>query len=179
MSDRPPRGARRTRRLLRGVVKFAVLLLLWTAILGGGTLGYFALTLPDTSQLGVSQRRPTITILAEDGSTLANLGDLFGEPLTLKQMSPFLPQAVIATEDRRFYSHFGIDPIGMMRAAVVDLRARHVVQGGSTITQQLAKILFLTPERSLSRKIRETLLALWLERRLADGQNLQMSPNRG
>jgi penicillin-binding protein 1A len=148
------------------------------AILGGGTLGYFALTLPDTSQLGVSQRRPTITILAEDGSTLANLGDLFGEPLTLKEMSPFLPQAVIATEDRRFYSHFGIDPIGMMRAAMVDLRARHVVQGGSTITQQLAKILFLTPERSLSRKIRETLLALWLERRFGKDQMLEIYLNR-
>jgi penicillin-binding protein 1A len=163
---------------LRGLVKFTVLLVLWVAILGGATLGYFALTLPDTSRLGVSQRRPAITILAEDSSTLANLGDLFGEPLTLKQMSPFLPQAVIATEDRRFYSHFGIDPIGMMRAAVVDLRARHVVQGGSTITQQLAKILFLTPERSLSRKIRETLLALWLERRFAKDQILEIYLNR-
>jgi penicillin-binding protein 1A len=173
-----PRAARRTRRLFRGLLKITVLLLLWTAILGGGTLGYFALTLPDTSQLGVSQRRPTITILAEDGSTLANLGDLFGEPLTLKEMSPFLPQAVIATEDRRFYRHFGIDPIGMMRAAMVDLRARHVVQGGSTITQQLAKILFLTPERSLSRKIRETLLALWLERRFAKDQILEIYLNR-
>jgi penicillin-binding protein 1A len=175
---RRPRGVRRTRRLFRGIVKFAVLLVMWGAILGGGTLGYFALTLPDTSQLGVSQRRPTITILAEDGSALANLGDLFGEPLTLKQMSPFLPQAVIATEDRRFHSHFGIDPIGMMRAAVVDLRARHIVQGGSTITQQLAKILFLTPERSLSRKIRETLLALWLERRFAKDQILEIYLNR-
>ena len=173
-----PRGARRTRRLFRGLVKFVVLLVLWAAILGGSAVGYFALTLPDTSQLGVSQRRPAITILAEDGSALANLGDLFGEPVTLKEMSPFLPRAVIATEDRRFYSHFGIDPIGMMRAAVVDLRARHVVQGGSTITQQLAKILFLTPERSLSRKIRETLLAVWLERRFAKDQILEIYLNR-
>src|SRR5207253_7557713 len=144
----------------------------------GGTIGYFALTLPDTSQLGVSLRRPTVTILAEDGSTLANLGDLFGEPLILKQMSPFLPQAVIATEDRRFYGHFGIDPIGLMRAAIIDLRARHVVQGGSTISQQLAKILFLSPERNLARKIRETLLALWLEHRFAKDQILEIYLNR-
>src|SRR5207253_3349375 len=144
----------------------------------GGTIGYFALTLPDTSQLGVSLRRPTVTILAEDGSTLANLGDLFGEPLTLKQMSPFLPQAVIATEDRRFYGHFGIDPIGLMRAAIIDLRARHVVQGGSTISQQLAKILFLTPERSLGRKVQETLLALWLEHRFSKDQILEIYLNR-
>ena len=175
---RRPRSARRPRRLVRGFFRFTILLLLWAAILGGGTIGYFALTLPDTSQLGTSLRRPTITILAEDGSTLASLGDLFGEPLSLKQMSPFLPQAVIATEDRRFYSHFGIDPIGLVRAAVIDLRARHVVQGGSTISQQLAKILFLTPERSLARKIRETLLALWLEHRFAKDQILEIYLNR-
>jgi len=177
-TPRQSRHRRQPRHLFGRLFKFAFLLLLWTAILGGGALGYFALTLPDTSQLGVSLRRPTITILAEDGTTLANLGDLFGEPLTLKQMSPFLPQAVIATEDRRFYSHFGVDPIGLLRAAAVDLRARHVVQGGSTISQQLAKILFLTPERSLSRKIRETLLALWLERRFAKDQILEIYLNR-
>ena len=169
---------RQPRHLFGRLFKFGFLLLLWATILGGGALGYFALTLPDTSQLGVSLRRPTVTILAEDGTTLANLGDLFGEPLTLKQMSPFLPQAVIATEDRRFYSHFGIDPIGLLRAAAVDLRARQFVQGGSTISQQLAKILFLTPERSLSRKIRETLLALWLERRFAKDQILEIYLNR-
>src|SRR5438874_2609408 len=176
--SRRPRAARRPRRLFGRLLKFVFLLLLWVAILGGGTIGYFALTLPDTSQLGVSLRRPPVTILAEDGSTLANLGDLFGEPLTLKQMSPFLPQAVIATEDRRFYSHFGIDPIGLIRAAVTDLRAGRVVQGGSTITQQLAKILFLTPERSAARKIRETLLALWLERRFTKDQILEIYLNR-
>jgi penicillin-binding protein 1A len=175
---RRPHIAGRKGRLFGGLVRLAILVVLWVAILGGGTLGYFALTLPDTSQLGVAQRRPAITILAEDGSTLANLGDLFGEPLTLKEMSPYLLQAVIATEDRRFYSHFGIDPIGMLRAAVTDLRAGHVVQGGSTITQQLAKVLFLTPERSLPRKMRETLLALWLEHRFTKDQILEIYLNR-
>src|SRR5207248_10183750 len=89
-----------------------------------------------------------------------------------------LPQAVIATEDRRFYSHFGVDPVGLLRAAVADFRARHVVQGGSTITQQLAKVLFLSPERSLARKVRETLLALWLERRFTKDQLLEIYLNR-
>src|SRR5215207_6408632 len=93
-------------------------------------------------------------------------------------MSPLLPKAVIATEDRRFYSHFGIDPIGIVRALAADLRAGQVVQGGSTITQQLAKILFLTPERNLTRKIRETLLALWLERRFTKEQILEIYLNR-
>src|SRR5579864_4916279 len=171
----PPR--RRTKPS-RPWLKLAILLLLWSLIIGGGTLGYFALTLPNTSQLGAAQRRPSVTILAADGSTLATLGDLFGQPLTLKRMSPYLPKAVIATEDRRFYSHFGVDPVGLLRAAFTDLRAGHVVQGGSTITQQLAKIVFLTPERSFSRKIRETLMALWLERRFTKDQILEIYLNR-
>src|SRR5438105_4265121 len=175
---RPRRVRGGARRLFGAALRLAILLGLWVVILGGGAIAYFALTLPDTSQLTVAQRRPTVTILAEDGSTLANLGDLFGEPLTLREMSPFLPKAVIATEDRRFYSHFGVDPIGLMRAAFTDLRAGHVVQGGSTITQQLAKVLFLTPERSLARKARETLLALWLERRFTKDQILEIYLNR-
>src|SRR5262249_19271750 len=102
----------------------------------------------------------------------------FGRPLSLQEMSPDLPKAVIATEDRRFYSHFGIDPIGTARAALADFRAGHVVEGGSTITQQLAKILFLTPQRNLARKIRETLLAIWLERRFSKEQLLEIYLNR-
>jgi penicillin-binding protein 1A len=175
---RPPRRAGRG-RLWRGrVLRFAVLLLLWVGVLGGGVIGYFALTLPDTDRLVQSQRRPSVTILAADGSLLTTYGDLFGRPLLLKQMSPYLPQAVIATEDRRFYSHFGIDPIGLLRAAMADFAAGHVVEGGSTITQQLAKNLFLTPERSLGRKIRETLLALWLEHRFTKNEILEIYLNR-
>jgi penicillin-binding protein 1A len=166
------------RAILRGVARIAILLVLWAAIIGGGVLGYFALTLPDTSELTRAERRPSVTILAADGSLLATFGDLFGQPLTLPEMSPYLPKAVVATEDRRFYSHFGIDPFGLVRAAVADLSAGHVVQGGSTITQQLAKNLFLTPERSLARKVRETLLALWLEHRFTKDQILEIYLNR-
>jgi penicillin-binding protein 1A len=173
----PPRR-KRPRRFLGRLARLGLLLFLWCVILGGGTLAYFAFTLPDTSQLGLGERRPSITILAQDGSTIASFGDLFGEPVTLKEMSPYLPEAVIATEDRRFYSHFGIDPVGLARAAWTDLRARHLVQGGSTITQQLAKVLFLTPERSFGRKVRETLLALWLEHRFTKDQILEIYLNR-
>ena len=158
---RPKRSRARSPRrgLFGGAAKLLVLLFLWSLIVGGGALAYFALTLPDTSRLAVAERRSSVAILAEDGSLIGSFGDLFGQPLTLKEISPSLPKAVLATEDRRFYSHFGVDPIGLVRAALTDLRVGHVVQGGSTITQQLAKILFLTPERSLTRKIRETLLA--------------------
>src|SRR6516165_6909633 len=173
-----PRHRRANRGILRGLTRIAVLLLLWAVIIGGGALGYFSLTLPDTSQLTAAERRPSVTILAADGSLLTTFGDLFGQPLTLREMSPYLPKAVIATEDRRFYSHFGVDPIGLMRAAMANLTAGHVVQGGSTITQQLAKNLFLTPERSLPRKIRETLLALWLEHRFTKDEILEIYLNR-
>ncbi len=169
---------RRGKGRLAGVLRIGVLLLLWVAILGGGVIGYFALTLPDTSDLIRSDRRASITFLGADGSLLTNYGDLFGQPLTLRDMPAYLPEAVIATEDRRFYSHFGIDPIGLIRAATADLAAGHVVEGGSTITQQLAKNLFLTPERSLARKMRETLLALWLEHRFTKDQILEIYLNR-
>jgi penicillin-binding protein 1A len=147
-------------------------------MIGAGIVGYFALTLPDTSRLVQSQRRPSVTILAADGTLLATYGDMFGRALSLGEMSRYLPQAVVATEDRRFYRHFGIDPIGLLRAALTDLAAGHVVEGGSTITQQLAKNLFLTAERSFARKIRETLLALWLEHEFTKNQILEIYLNR-
>src|SRR6516162_5550607 len=176
--ERRPRRRRAPREILRGLGRTAILLLLWAGIVGGGVFGYFALTLPDTSELTRAERRPSVIILAADGSLLTTFGDLFGQPLTLQEMSPYLPKAVIATEDRRFYSHLGIDPIGLLRAAAANLTAGHVVQGGSTITQQLAKNLFLTPERSLPRKIRETLLALWLEHRFTKDEILEIYLNR-
>jgi penicillin-binding protein 1A len=175
---RPARQRARREGFPRRAVKFGVLLLLWIAIVGVVVLGYFALTLPDTGELTRAERRPSVTILAVDGSLLTTFGDLFGQPLTLKEMSPYLPKAVIATEDRRFYSHFGIDPLGLVRAVFANIAAGRVVQGGSTITQQLAKNLFLTPERSLSRKIQETMLALWLEHRFSKNQILEIYLNR-
>jgi penicillin-binding protein 1A len=184
-SDPAPRaGGGRTarrpgrRRLLLGAVKLGVLLLLWAAILGGGFVGYCILTLPDTSRLDGGVRRPSITVLARDGSVLATYGDLFGRPLSLRQMSPYLPKAVIATEDRRFYSNFGVDPIGILRAALADLEAGRIVEGGSTITQQLAKNLFLSPARTFTRKVQEILLALWLDHRFTKDQILEIYLNR-
>jgi len=175
---RPPHRRAPSKRALPRVAKLGILLFLWTAILGGIVVGYCALTLPDTSELTRAERRPSVTMLAADGSLLTTFGDLFGQPLGLKEMSPYLPKAVIAIEDRRFYSHFGVDPIGLARALFANIAAGRVVQGGSTITQQLAKNLFLTSERSLPRKIQETLLALWLEHRFSKDQILEIYLNR-
>ena len=175
--EKAPRKKRR-RTVLRTLLRWGVLASLWGLIAGVVMLGYFALTLPDTADLTLAARRPSITLLASDGSLIATYGDLFGEPLKLSEMPKYLPEAVIATEDRRFYSHFGIDPIGLGRALLVNIRAGHVVQGGSTITQQLAKNLFLTPERTFKRKVQEMLLALWLEHRFTKEQILEIYLNR-
>src|SRR5579872_6195588 len=173
--DRRRRGARQRSR--RSLGRWLALAALWAFLVGAGALAYFALTLPSTDQLTAAQRQPSVTILADDGSLVATFGELFGEPLRLREMPRYLPEAVIATEDRRFYHHFGIDLVGMARALVADLRAGRIVQGGSTITQQLAKNLFLTPDRTIARKVRETLLALWLEH-FTKNQILELYLNR-
>jgi penicillin-binding protein 1A len=167
----PPNGRWR-------LVRWGLLLSLWGVIVGAGTVAWFALTLPPINDLKTAERRPSVTLLGADGGLIATYGDLFGDALRLKDMPAYLPQAVIATEDRRFYRHNGLDPIGLARAVYVNLRAGHVVQGGSTITQQLAKNLFLTPERTLKRKIQEALLALWLEHKFSKEQLLEIYLNR-
>jgi penicillin-binding protein 1A len=109
---------------------------------------------------------------------LATSGEIYGTPWRVADLPPYLPAAMIAIEDRRFYRHFGVDLIGLARAAWVNWRAGRTVQGGSTITQQVAKTVFLSPERTLKRKVQEALLALWLERRFTKDQILGIYLNR-
>jgi penicillin-binding protein 1A len=168
------RGGRWGWRLAR----WGLLMALWGLILGSGAIAWFWLTLPPTNDLTLSERRPSLSLLGSDGALIATYGDLFGEPLKLRDLPAYLPQAVIATEDRRFYHHWGVDPIGLARAVLANLRAGHVVQGGSTITQQLAKNLFLAPDRTLKRKIQEALLALWLEHKFTKDELLEIYLNR-
>ncbi len=149
------RGSRFGRILLIGGV--------WIGLIGCLVLVALALTLPDPRDAVALKRKPALTILAADGTTLAHYGDFYGSTVTVAQLPKYVPEAVIATEDSRFYHHFGIDPIGMARAAFVNWRAGAVVQGGSTITQQLAKNLFLTPDRTIKRKVQEIMLAIWIE----------------
>src|SRR5262249_58563901 len=135
---RAPRRAVARKRVFAVASKIGVLVVLWAVIFCGVVLGYFALTLPDTADLTRAQRRPSVTMLAADGSLLTTFGDLFGQPLSLKEMSPFLPKAVIATEDRRFYSHFGVDPIGLARAVFANIATGSIVQGGRPLTMHFA-----------------------------------------
>ena len=98
--------------------------------------------------------------------------------MSIKELPAYLPKAFVAIEDRRFYSHFGVDPIGLARAVVANVLRRGVSQGGSTLTQQLAKNLFLTQQRTLWRKMQELVLALWLERKFSKNEILELYLNR-
>jgi penicillin-binding protein 1A len=138
---------------------------------------YYGAQMPAASAWSVPDRAPNIKILSTDGSVIANRGATGGEALSLEEMSPFIPQAVMAIEDRRFYSHFGVDPLGLARAFVNNVTGQPI-QGGSTITQQLAKNLFLSPERTFKRKVQEVLLAFWLEHKFSKDQILAMYLNR-
>jgi penicillin-binding protein 1A len=177
---RPGQPARQPARgsVLVRIVKWLAVVAVWGALAAGGVAGYYAHQLPDPDQLVRATRRPSVQLLTADGQLFATYGDLRGDTVHVAELPAHLPQAVIATEDRRFYSHFGLDPIGLVRAAVANVRAGRIVQGGSTITQQVAKNLFLTSERSFKRKIQELLLALWLERRYDKDRILALYLNR-
>jgi penicillin-binding protein 1A len=160
------------------LLRFVVLVGIWGGVALLVVVAYYAYDLPDIRQVTQWQRRPSITMEAEDGTVFARYGDLYGDHVTLADVPRYLPEAIIAIEDRRFYHHFGVDPVGLMRAAGRDVIARHVVQGGSTITQQLAKNLFLSPERTFKRKVQEMLLALWLEHTYTKDEILTAYMNR-
>jgi penicillin-binding protein 1A len=151
---------------------------LWAAIAVVGVIIWVGAHLPAIQALEIPKRPPTIQITGFDGSVLATRGEMAGANVALKDLPPYLPRAFIAIEDRRFYSHYGVDPIGIARAAVANILHRGVSQGGSTLTQQLAKNLFLTQERTLQRKLQEVELALWLERKHSKSEILELYLNR-
>ncbi|KAA0587985.1 penicillin-binding protein 1A [Azospirillum lipoferum] len=175
---RAPQPPRKGGGWVKRLVQWGLVAAIWCGIALGAVLAWFALDLPDISKVAQFERRASITVLAADGSEFARFGDLHGTTLSVRDLPPHLVGAVLAIEDRRFYSHFGIDPLGLARAVYVNWRSGRAVQGGSTITQQLAKNLFLTPEKSLKRKIQEAMLALWLESRFTKDQILTAYLNR-
>src|SRR6201996_5856227 len=160
------------------LVYWGAVLGLWAAIAVGGVVVWAGAHLPPIQSLEIPKRPPTIQIPGSDGAVLATRGEMAGANVALKDLPPYLPKAFIAIEDRRFYSHFGIDPYGILRAAVTNLLHRGVSQGGSTLTQQLAKNLFLTQERTFARKLQEAELALWLERKYSKNELLELYLNR-
>lgn len=190
--DEPPRerkaqpsrsGAKRRSKSsisagLGRLVYWGAVLSLWGVIAVIGVVIWVGAHLPPIQSLEIPKRPPTIQIVGMDGSLLAQRGEMAGANVSLKDLPPYLPKAFIAIEDRRFYSHFGIDPIGILRALVTNVLHRGVSQGGSTLTQQLAKNLFLTQERTMARKLQEAELAIWLERKHTKNEILELYLNR-
>ena len=143
--------------------------------LGGAVLAV-ALAIPAfrlTSEDWLKKQDLAVTFLDRTGTDVGRRGILHDDSVPIDQMPPYLIHAVLATEDRRFFEHFGIDVIGTLRAVTVNANASGVVQGGSSLTQQLAKNLFLSNERTIGRKIIEAYLALWLEHHMSKHEILQ------
>ena len=160
-------------------------LIYWVATLGivgalcvAGVVYYYWMQMPAVSTWAVPERPANIRIVAADGQMMSNRGKMGGEAVALADLPDYVPEAFIAIEDKRFYQHFGIDVWGLGAVAVESLKARHVTRGASTITQQLAKNLFLTPDQTLGRKVQEALLALWLEHNYTKDQILDLYLNR-
>jgi penicillin-binding protein 1A len=175
----PDAAAPRARRKLAyRILRWSLIAAVWGALAVGAALIWFARDLPRPEVALDSARRPGLALQDRTGRTFATFGDVVGEPLRLSDMPPWLPQAAVAVEDRRFWTNWGIDPIGILRATWANLRAGRLRQGGSTITQQVAKNLFLSDVRTLKRKVQELMLTAWLTRTFTKKQILEIWMNR-
>ena len=159
------------------LIKWLLLLFIWLALFSSIAVTWSLLNLPETESIQIS-RQPSITFLDKDGRIIASYGDVYGQSIQFSDLPENLINAVIVTEDKSFFSHPGVDFRGVIRAAYTNIKKRRIVQGGSTITQQLAKNLFLTPERSFTRKLHELILSFWLEMRFSKEQILSIYLNR-
>ncbi|MAS45109.1 MAG: glycosyl transferase [Rhodobacteraceae bacterium] len=173
-------------RAARGLVLFIAR---WTWLVGsrlalglllvlGVSVAWFYQSLPPASDLLDGRARGSVTLVDRDGEVFAWRGDQFGGALRATEMSPHLIHAVIATEDRRYFDHWGVDPIGLARAMAANLAAGRLVQGGSTLTQQTAKNVFLTSERSVERKLKELPMAMAMELKYTKDEILSVYLNR-
>lgn len=160
------------------MLRAGVIVVVWGALTLALVLAWFSRDLPRPEVALDAVRRPGLTLQDRTGRVFATFGDVVGDPLRLGDMPRFLPAAAVAVEDRRFYRHPGLDLIGIARAAFVNLRAGRLVQGGSTLTQQVAKNLFLTNARTLRRKVQELMLTLWLEHTFSKAEILEIWLNR-
>jgi penicillin-binding protein 1A len=171
------RFGRTARAIAAGLVSLVLLAVLGAAFVKLAWLSDLP-TIPKTDALWSLNRAPGVTFLDRNGVTIATRGPRHGRRVALAQLPAYAPRAFLAAEDRRFYRHGPFDWQGLGRAAVADVRAGGVVQGGSSLTQQLAKTLFLKPEQTAKRKVQEAALAIELERRMSKDQLLELYLNR-
>ncbi|MDR1009273.1 MAG: PBP1A family penicillin-binding protein [Rickettsiales bacterium] len=169
---RAPRG------LWGSIVHICILLGIWGAVAGACALLYLAFTLPDIDKIVAQTRQPSITIIDRHGEKIISINDMYGAKVSIETLPPHVWQAIVATEDKRFFTHYGVDMRGLARALWRNVRSDRIAQGGSTLTQQLAKNLFLSSHRTMARKIQELMITLWLERKFSKAQILSLYLNR-
>ncbi len=177
-------GGRRPAKVrtpLQALVYWSAVSFVWIGIFAVAFLGVMAIDLPDTSQLYKVNHQPSITYLDRSGALIATRGTQFAPPVDIDSLPNYVPLAFVAIEDRRFFTHPGFDPIGMTRGLLFDVFRRKRggnLAGGSTITQQLARNLFLSADQNIKRKIQELMLAVWLEHKFTKKQILALYLNR-
>lgn len=160
------------------LMRLAIKVILVLVITFGLWILWCIYTMPDIEKAVERTRQPSTMIIAENGNEIHSFGNVYSEVVYLDELPPYVADAVISTEDRRFYEHFGFDIISFTRAMLVNLWHRSYVQGGSTISQQVAKNLFLTANKTIKRKVQELLLAFWLESKFTKDQILTLYLNR-
>lgn len=176
-NSKKARSARRRSPAAR-VAMWSMTFVMWGFVGLIGIAGYMVYALPGQDIFTIPKRTEGIVLLADNGEVLAESGMFLGDDVRLRDLPSYVPQAVLAIEDRRFRQHFGVDLVALARAMYRNFKAGRVVQGGSTLTQQLAKNLFLKPERTIHRKVQEAILALWLEHKFSKDEILQLYLNR-
>ncbi len=163
-------------------VKYFLILAVCCILLGAasifGLYKYIEPQLPNVATLKDVRLQTPMLVYSAEGELIAQYGEKRRIPLTLKQIPPEMVHAFIATEDSRFYEHHGVDPVGILRAASIAIVSGHASQGASTITQQLARNFFLSPERTLMRKIKEVFLATRIEQLLTKDEILELYLNK-
>lgn len=165
-------------RFIRRSIYWGTVLGLWGMIAVLGIVGYYTAKLPHSGSWKIPDRPPNVRIVAVDGSLIGHRGTTGGEAVPIHSMPSYLPDAIVAIEDHRFYNHFGFDIIGFTRAMITNIIKGRLAQGGSSLSQQLAKNLFLKPQRTFERKIQELVLAFWLESQYSKDEILELYLNR-
>jgi penicillin-binding protein 1A len=173
-----PKPKRKTLRRAAFALRYGTITAIWTVVVLTFAALWFTWDLPNPARAVTQARRPAIMLLDPAGQLVARFGDVSGDVVLPSQLPPYVPAAFISIEDRRFEQHGAFDTEGILRAGILDLARRHVVQGGSTLTQQVAKTLFLSNQRTLRRKVQEAIISLWLWKHYSRDEILGIYLNR-
>ncbi|MDR0967356.1 MAG: transglycosylase domain-containing protein [Rickettsiales bacterium] len=157
---------------------FLATLCLCVFVLVAGYFGFVFLTMPSLDTMLNESRAPAITFIDKDGYEIRSTGKIMGTPVSVQSLPPYVWQSIVAIEDKRFFNHGPVDFRSLARAVITNLRLGYVGQGGSTITQQVAKNIFLTPRRTIQRKAQEIIISYWLENKFTKEQILDLYMNR-